>query len=417
MSKLNINRNTFLEREELLRFQKFVLNSPVNKAFLANTLSWGIVGTSSGTGTPEDFKIESGTSSGTIKMLKDSVAITESGLLIEKLAFDNLSAPSDGNWHWVKIGHKYSNIEEGTLSINANGYLTGTNTKFTEVLRGQSTEVPVKIKFVDSSNNTSTYEVVNVDDDVNALLAGDSFTAESNLRYIVIGSIPLGDTVTSQQDQGLYFYDDCEITFVQETIADTEPGGKVENEEFWLARVRNISGTVTVEDKREEYWTFYNKSLDEKLDKEANLSDVADVEEARQNLGIMTMADVGESFFSDTGWRVMDRGVAAATSEYDIKIRRKGSVTTITGKFGNNGANSSPGAILASIPYATIGESAKTTTNIYFTAPVVDHLNRNRGVYAYVKSWVQGDANLEIKILKSDETKDLYCFTITYINS
>src|SRR5690554_1685923 len=110
MSKLNINRNTFLEREELLRFQKFVLNSPVNKAFLANTLSWGVVGTSSGSGTPEDFKIESGTSSGTIKMLKDSVAITESGLLIEKLAFDNLSVPSDGNWHWVKIGHKYSNI-------------------------------------------------------------------------------------------------------------------------------------------------------------------------------------------------------------------------------------------------------------------------------------------------------------------
>ena len=46
MSKVDFHRNTFLEIEELNRFQKFMVESNVNKTFLSNTINWGIIDTS-----------------------------------------------------------------------------------------------------------------------------------------------------------------------------------------------------------------------------------------------------------------------------------------------------------------------------------------------------------------------------------
>lgn len=293
MSKLNINRNLFLEREELLRFQEFMLESSVNQTFLANTINWGIIDTSGGT-TPNDFKIETGSTSGTVKIANLSRALTESGLLIKQPAIDNIAITDDSNYYWIKIGHTYSNLESGTCSITVDGQVSGSGTAFTDVLRGQSTEVPVKIKFYNAVNNTGIYEVVQVVDDENIILQGTDFTAESNLTYFVVGSTPVGETITSQQQEGLYFYDSCIISIVAETVSDTEPAGKIANEEFWLARIINNSGTVTIEDKRDEYWEYYIRGVSDKLTKSNNLSDVDSSSVSRTNLDVYSKGETDD---------------------------------------------------------------------------------------------------------------------------
>ena len=213
MSKLNINRNIFLDREELLRFQKFLLESPINSVILKNTTNFGIID-SSGGGESVDFLLEKGTNSGTIKISNHSIAIDEDGLLISQPAIDNIPVVEDGNWYWYYIEHQYSNLEQGELSINSDGQVTGTGTEFSKVIRGQSTEVPTKVKLV-SDNNTGVYDVVDYDGDFNMILEGESFTPESGIKYYIVGSIALSETVTEDHMQGLYQYDSCNIVGVK----------------------------------------------------------------------------------------------------------------------------------------------------------------------------------------------------------
>mgnify|MGYP000869455518 FL=1 len=291
MSKLNINRNIFLEREELLRWQKFMLESPVNKTFLANTLKWGIIDTSGG-GIVLDFKVEAGTNPGTVKISNLSRALTSDGLIIEQSVIDNVVITAYSNYYWLKIAHKYSNLEDGVCSITSDGQVTGVNTIFTDVLRGQSLETPVKIKFSNSVNNTGIYEVVDVVNDTNLVLSGNSFTAESGLKYFVVGCTPIGETITSEQQLGLYFYDSCNLTQVLETTLNTAPAGKVQDKEFWIARVINNGGIVTIEDKRTEYWEYYIKGVSDKLTKTENLNDLSDKPTARTNLDVYSKEEV-----------------------------------------------------------------------------------------------------------------------------
>jgi len=274
MAQLNITRNVFLEKEELNRFQTFLRNDTISSIFLENTTKWGIVRTEF-SGTNLAFKVEVGTNTGTIKIPETSKAVDQDRLLIYQEAVDNISVPDDGNYYWVKISHEYKTYEEGTCSIDDEGNLVGTNTVFTDVLRGQSTEVPTKIKFYKEDGtvlNDGIYEVVDVIDDLNVLLTGStSFQAESNLRYIVIGTTVVGETITSQQEEGLYNYDSCKIELIEEETEDEAPTTDfVENYQFYLARVVNNSGTVTVEDKRADYWTFNIEGLSDKLSSSNN---------------------------------------------------------------------------------------------------------------------------------------------------
>ena len=365
MSKLNINRNLFLEREELLRWQKFMLESPVNRTFLVNTLTWGIVDTGGGAAST-DFLLAAGTSAGTVKMVKASVALTSTGNLIDKEAFDNLAVTADSNWYWIKIAHQYSNLEDGTIVINTEGELTGTGTKFTEVLRGQSTDVPVKIKLI-SNNNQSIYEVVDVIDDENAILMGDTFAAETGLKYYVVGSTPLGETITSEQEEGLYLYDDCLITFVQETVLDTAPAGLVANEEFWVARVKNTAGTVTVQDKRTQFWEYYIKGVSDKLSKDENLGDLDDAVVARDNLNVYSKEEVEALLNVDsTTWLTLSRGGAASATNYSIKLKRVGKLCICQGTFLATSGASVVGATVASIAESLVGGTISTP--IYFSS-------------------------------------------------
>lgn len=382
MSKLNINRNIFLEREELLRWQKFMLESPVNKTFLANTQTWGIIDTSGG-GTVLDFKVESGANPGTVKVANLSRALISDGLMIEQSAIDNIAIPNDSNYYWLKIGYQYSNLEEGVCSITSDGQVTGVNTIFTDVLRGQSLETPVKIKFSNSVSNTGIYEVVDVVNDTNLVLSGNSFTAESGLKYFVIGSTPIGETITSEQQLGLYFYDSCNLTQVLETTLNTAPAGKVQDKEFWIARVVNNSGTVTIEDKRTEYWEYYIKGVSDKLTKTNNLSDLTDIPQARTNLDVYSKEEVDNIASVDTvTWQTMNLG-SAAQSPTNLAICRIGKTITITGDFTIK-SGASEGDTIASISIASIAPGLSLTRKIYSHWFVYRYAESNIGVSSYI---------------------------------
>jgi hypothetical protein len=425
MSKVDFHRNTFLEIEELNRFQKFMVESNVNKTFLSNTINWGIIDTSGGTSS-NDFKVEAGTNSGTVKIANLSRALQKNGLLIEQQPIDGIAITNDSAWYWLKIGHTYTHLEEGSCSISVDGSVVGLNTKFTEVLRGVSSKVPVKVMFT-SANNTGIYDVVNVIDDLNIIIQGDAFVAESGVTYRVLGSTPLGETVTSEQQTGLYSYDSCTITKVAETVSDTPPAGLVEDEEFWIARVSNTAGTVTIQDKREytvggtsysQYWEYYIRGVSDKLNKNSNLLDVANKEAARGNLGVYSITAVDNLLnITSIPWTLMNKGAAATNSGFDVKICRIGSTCTITGEF-TSAKNAPVGSIVASLPWAALEspELILSLTNNIHTQ--VTNLSDNvliddKELFIYVEARGSSD-DLQIKTLKTAPEDIRFVFTLTF---
>lgn len=425
MSKVDFHRNTFLEIEELNRFQKFMVESNVNKTFLSNTINWGIIDTSGGT-SPNDFKVETGTNSGTVKIANLSRALQKNGLLIEQQPIDGIAITNDSAWYWLKIGHTYTHLEEGSCSISVDGSVVGLNTKFTEVLRGVSSKVPVKVMFT-SVNNTGIYDVVNVIDDLNIIIQGDAFVAESGVTYRVLGSTPLGETVTSEQQTGLYSYDSCIITKVAETVSDTPPAGLVEDEEFWISRVSNTAGTVTIQDKREytvggtsysQYWEYYIRGVSDKLNKNSNLKDLSDIVTARANLQVYSRTDV-DNLLNTTSipWLYMSRGNATTSDDFDVKICRIGSVCTITGRF--TSLNNAPSdSIVAYIPWSSLeteGMVINLTSNIYLNIVNLSDnaLVDDKELPIYVAA--RGDSDdIQIKTSKKADSSTLFRFTLTF---
>jgi len=409
MSKLNINRNVFLEKEELVRLQDFLINDTVQQVMLDNTSSWGIVRTVF-TGTPPDFLIEVGTNVGTVKLTTASKAVDSDKLLIKQAAFDNLAVPNDSSYYWVKISHQYLSYEEGTCSVNINGEVVGVNTKFTEILRGQSTEVPVKILFKTATGGTPTndqlYEVVSVTDDLNILLSGVDFAAESNLIYIAVGTTALGETVTSSQLEGLYKYDACNIEFIAEESLDTPPvTDYVADKEFYIARVINTAGTVTVQDKRaSQYLTFNVEGMADKLSKTPSDWSFTSDEKvtARGKLDVLSAAET-QAYFGDSGWQDLTKGVAAWATGFEISIRRIGKHCIVQGTF-LDGAGVNNGAIIATIPYTLLAangiDSTRLTKQIRF--PCGNEINTshsdNRGMFGYIPASVPTDLYIELRV-------------------
>ncbi|HPI18725.1 MAG TPA: hypothetical protein PKY56_00005, partial [Candidatus Kapabacteria bacterium] len=135
------------------------------------------------------------------------------------------------------------------------GNMTGIGTEFLKTLRGQP-DHPTKIKFTNAVNNILEYEVLDVIDDFNAILNSVT-TAETNLKYSIVGTFTPGVTIPSTDKYPIQ-YDECiginPLTFVQEVAWDTPPvlTGEVD-EAFYLARIKRIGSTITIEDKRINY--------------------------------------------------------------------------------------------------------------------------------------------------------------------
>lgn len=273
MSKLNVSRNVFLEKEELTNMLSFFATAPLMKAVLQASYSFGLITNDPSKINPktvnkpdnedaliDPFKVETGTNSGTIKILP-GMALTSQGNFIDINVEDNISVPNDSSFYWVKIGYKTRNYEKGYVSVNSQGVVSG-SVDFTGKVRGQSSSTPVSIRFEKQDGsvplNNGVYQIVNVIDNQNLLLTSAStFVAESNLRVIVLGTLPLGGVLTQEQRDGLYAYDDYVISLVPEASLSTPP--EKEADEYYIARVQNSGGSVSVYNEvKSEYWSLGN---------------------------------------------------------------------------------------------------------------------------------------------------------------
>lgn len=362
---LNIYRDNFLEKEELNRLMNFIRDNPALFLFVSNAQSFGIVQQGASLTIDPAFKIEVGTNSNTIKLVTDSYALDDNGNLIYQRAFDNLPILTDSLWYWVKISHRYDNYEQGFVNIAADGTLSGADTLFTDVLRGSSSGFPTKVKFyiqaddgsLVAANNSGVYEVVSVAGVNTAVIAGN-LTAEGHLRYVVLGAFSIKTSVASIISTGIYSYDSCNIEFIAEEVTDTPPiVGFIANEEFYVARIMSDGTTVTVQDKRSDYYfrlnfgdiivsnkanidasnltapdivlwiaalNMYTKvQIDNAISllmvKTQNLNDVANKTSARSNLAV----------YSTT---YIDNVIAALTSSVQSRLLINGNLADLTDK-------------------------------------------------------------------------------------
>ena len=250
MSRLNIQNDLFLGLQELKRQNKFHKDDGYIRLFSSLINNFGIVNVDSDSSFA-NFKVEGGTNSGTIKIAIDSYAVDKNIDIIFQKAIDNFAVTDDSNWYWVMVSYEESSLEEGTINLAANGDIVGVGTEFSAVLRGQS-NYPVKVNFPGSASNTGDYQVTSVLSDTQAILSGSTgFTPENGLEYKVVGSYTPG--INPSGDNRIpYFYDSCNLELVLETVLDTPPA-KTADYEFYLARVKNTSGSMTIQDKRSEF--------------------------------------------------------------------------------------------------------------------------------------------------------------------
>ena len=86
---------------------------------------------------------------------------------------------------YVSVKSNPTNTEKGTVSLSSTGVLTGTNTRFLDVLRGSYTKKGVKIFF---PSNSKTYLVESVTSNTVAKLIGPIEEELSNVNWSVIGT-------------------------------------------------------------------------------------------------------------------------------------------------------------------------------------------------------------------------------------
>lgn len=261
MANFKLTEDLFLGVQELQTLTSFIKEQGYLKLFLQNVESFGIVQNSSlflnsvvGDAS-SNFRITQSATTGFLD-IDSGVAIDSSGnLIIQDSKAAVLEVPQDSAWYWIRIKHKTSPIEMGTVSIDTTGQLTGSGTRFTEVLRGGDTSVSSRVTFSNEDgspvNNIGDFEVVDILSDTQAILQG-VFSNETNLQYAVTGTFTPGVTPTSNS-KFPFQYDSCELTLVPEVVNGLPPYQPTDNlnQSFFIYRVRNINGTISIEDKRE----------------------------------------------------------------------------------------------------------------------------------------------------------------------
>jgi len=253
MSYLKFSENLFLGRQELQQLIKFLDTEGFRFLLKSNSGSFGLI-TDSSRNLNNNFYPQVGTNFNTLKYIEEGFAIDSDGNTIYQPIKDNIdiSSINDSFWYWLKISHQFSPNELGVVSVSAAGILTGVGTKFTEILRGQTTGFPSKISFPSATLNTSSYEVQEVVSDTNAILSG-SFQAESSQLHKVVGTFTPG-SIQQPSDKDILQHDSVVFEFVPETVENTAPAGLVENKEFWIARIKNAGGSISIQDKRTSIW-------------------------------------------------------------------------------------------------------------------------------------------------------------------
>lgn len=241
MSRLKFSSNLFLEVNELQRFNKFLEEDGWKRAIKAISKNFGIVENASNS----YFKVTARSGSNSVIVINAGIAFDSNMDAIVMTDDLELSVGNTGSNRWVILSRAVTNEEQGTVSINSDGSLSGIGTEFTKVLRGQP-NFPVKVKFNSTSNN-GEYEVVSVTSDTSALLSG-SFVNQSNIKYSVVGTFTPGFQPT-EDNKMIYEYDSYNIE-----VVDSEDRPAVSEDEFILAMISfDASGSMNVSDERIRY--------------------------------------------------------------------------------------------------------------------------------------------------------------------
>lgn len=241
MSRLKFSSNLFLEVNELQRFNKFLEEDGWKRAMKAISKNFGIVENASNS----YFKVTPRAGSNSVIVINAGIAFDSNMDAIVMTDDLELSVGNTGSNRWVILSRAVTNEEQGTVSINSDGSLSGIGTEFTKVLRGQP-NFPVKVKFNSTSNN-GEYEVVSVTSDTSALLSG-SFVNQSNIKYSVVGTFTPGFQPT-EDNKMIYEYDSYNIE-----VVDSQDRPAVSEDEFILAMISfDASGSMNVSDERIRY--------------------------------------------------------------------------------------------------------------------------------------------------------------------
>lgn len=238
MGKLNISPNLFLEVNELNRMIKFIGDDGYKLIIKNLTKAFGVASSINA----DYFKVSAKAGTSNVVTINAGLAFDSDLNIIHLKENADLTIPYSTVRQWIVIRHAVSNDEEGTVNISQQGTLSGNGTEFLSVLRGQP-NFPTKVRFSNSSHNVEEYEVVDVSSDTTATLSGD-FTAESNLRYQVIGTFTPGFT-PDDENKLIYEYDGCEISVVESEDAPT-----LDENEYVIASVVNNGSTLTINDER-----------------------------------------------------------------------------------------------------------------------------------------------------------------------
>jgi hypothetical protein len=237
MSNIRLSANLFLEVNELNRYTKFIRDDGYKKIIQCLIKNFGIVSDSEN----EYFKTSVKTDTNDTIIVNPGIAVDSNLNIIVNNEKLELSVSYSDVAQWVVISYATSNDEEGTVKISSQGVLSGENTNFLSVLRGQP-NYPTKVKFT-SNNNTSEYEVVDVTSDTNATLSG-SFVEESGLKYQVIGTFTPGFQ-PEEDDKTIYEYDSCDVS-----IIESENAPDLLENQFIIAKISYENNVLSVDDER-----------------------------------------------------------------------------------------------------------------------------------------------------------------------
>ena len=245
MGSVKISSNQHVGYLELRRYRNFIESrySTILRNFVSN---FGVFKNLTLDPSWTNLKIVPGTGTGKYTLKAGYALDKDFNLIVVPVdIIDAYDASALGvGTHHACIEYQSIIYEEGTLNISTSGVLTGTGTKFTEVLRGQPYH-STKIMFTNAVSNTLEYEVLSVTNDTNAILQGASFVAENNLRYKVVGTFTPGIVIPGG-DKDIYLYDSALLS-----IKTGAPPALTAGSQFLLAIIPSGVGTPT--DERASY--------------------------------------------------------------------------------------------------------------------------------------------------------------------
>ena len=267
MGKLNLSDNLFIGTQELKTFQENALFFKTILGYL--TKHYGFVDLKDSINTSLDnncWKVSASTG-GNFTISAPSYAFAYPNNLITWNNPSRVVKVSDsfkGKHFWVKIKYAQDNFEQGILKVDTQGNITGTNTLFTEKLRGEPNFASV-IELFSYDSNSSTwvsqgqFSVESVNTNTSIVISAVNGLPSTSISYLykVVGTFPMG-TVISQDVKFPFIYDSCEVELVEEVTANSAPNEgvmMVSNTEFYIARMYySNEGVLTVEDDKKNYF-------------------------------------------------------------------------------------------------------------------------------------------------------------------